>query len=172
MPHICRMLIATLGLICVNAASASADICFRYANGGGTLVAKGATLPAANTCISVAFFEDGGLRGAATGSICTAADGASVIFHYTYDGCLGPYFESGFCRLQLGLQGPVLTGRETPGREAPGHFGSSRFGLPTTQSSCFGTYSQPGSTSPDTSAKLQYCDAPPVPTGFTCGPPL
>ena len=171
MPHICRMLMATLGLICVNAASASADMCFRYASGGGTLVAKGATLPAANTCIPLAFFEDGGLQGAATGSICTAGDGSTVIFHYTYDGCLRPYFESGVCRLQLGPQiGPVITGRE-----ARGHFGSGgigRFGLPTTQSSCFGTYSQPGSTSPDTTAKLEYCDGPPVPTGFTCGPPL
>jgi hypothetical protein len=164
-----RMLMAILGLICVNAASARADMCFRYASGGGTLVAKGATLPGANTCVPLAFFEDGGLQGAATGSICTAADGSTVIFHYTYDGCLSPYFESGVCRLQLGLAiGPVITGREVRG-----HFGSgSRFGLPTTQSSCFGTYSQPGSTSPDTTAKLEYCDGPPVPTGFTCGPPL
>jgi hypothetical protein len=185
---------ATLGLICVNAASARADMCFRYSSGGGTLVAKGATLPAVNTCVPLAFFENGGLQGAATGSICTAADGSTVIFHYTYDGCLSPYFESGVCRLQLGLQiGPVIQGREgvpltqgregvpltqgregvplTQGREARGgHFGT--FGLPTIQSSCFGTYSQPGSTSPDTTAKLEYCDGPPVPTGFTCGPPL
>jgi hypothetical protein len=164
MLRICRMFIATLGLICVNAGSASADMCFRYGS-GGTLVAKGATLPAANTCVPLAFFEDGALQGAATGSICTAADGSTVIFHYTYDGCISPYFESGVCRLQLGPQiGPPVPARSIAAR--------IHLGLPTIQSSCFGTYSQPGSTSPNNTAQLSYCDGPPVPTAFTCGPPL
>jgi len=157
------MLMATLGLICVNAGGASADMCFHYGSGGGTLVAKGATLPAANTCVPLAFFEDGGLQGAATGSICTAAEGSTVIFHYTYDGCLTPYFESGVCRLELGPQ-IIVAGREAPAHHLP-------LGLPTIRSSCFGTYSQPGSVSPDTTAKLEYCDGRPVPTAW-CGPPF
>jgi hypothetical protein len=48
----------------------------------------------------------GGLGGAATGSICT--DGTAdntIVYHYTYDGCTGNYFESGTCRLQLNGDG-------------------------------------------------------------------
>jgi hypothetical protein len=90
---------------------AQADLCFRYQkSGGGTLVARGATLPAPDTCQTFAFFEkkespdDPGLAGAATGSICVEPEDETIaIFHYTYDGCMGPfsYFESATCRFQL-----------------------------------------------------------------------
>jgi hypothetical protein len=146
MPLINRMLMATLGLVCVNAASASADMCFRYGS-GGTQVSKGATLPAPNTCTVLAFFEDGAFQGAATGSICKDASNQYLIFHYTYSGCRQPYIESGTCRFTLSGGGQ----------------------LPSTESSCFGTYSQPGS-GPDTSARLYYCDGPPVPGGACGGP--
>jgi hypothetical protein len=105
-------LLPLLGIAFACPTAARADLCFRYQkSGGGTLVAKNARLPAPNACESLAMFEvegkDGpstkGLEGAATGSICTDVAGATVIFHYTYDGCLGPgsYFESATCRLKL-----------------------------------------------------------------------
>ena len=104
---LCKALLifTALSLVIVNSPSARADLCFRYmVSGGGTLVMKGLTLPAPNTCQPVAMYEanEGGLGGAATGSICFGgADGATIVFQYTYDGCTGYYFESGICRLQL-----------------------------------------------------------------------
>jgi hypothetical protein len=58
-------------------------MCFRYltaATAGGTLVAKGAKLPAPNTCETLALFEklQTGLEGAATGSICVDVNGATA----------------------------------------------------------------------------------------------
>jgi hypothetical protein len=103
------LLIAALGLVYGNTPSARADMCIQYKkSGGGILVARGATLPAVNTCQPLAMYEaaSGGLGGAATGSICT--DGTSdttVVYQYTYDGCTGNYFESGTCRLQLNGDG-------------------------------------------------------------------
>ncbi len=102
-------LVAALGLVIVSVPSARADLCFQYQKtGGGILVAQGATLPAVNTCQPLAMYEaaTGGLAGAATGSICT--DGTSdstVVYHYTYNGCTGDYYESGTCRLQLNGDG-------------------------------------------------------------------
>lgn len=57
------MLMAVLGLAGVNAPSASADLCFRYGSGGGTMVARKAKLPAPDTCKTLAFFESGGKAG-------------------------------------------------------------------------------------------------------------
>jgi hypothetical protein len=101
------LIFTALSFVVVNSASA-ADLCFRYTtSGGGTLVMKGVTLPAPNTCQPVAMYEgvdapEPGLGGAATGSLCFGgADGRTIVFQYTYDGCTGNYFESGICRLQL-----------------------------------------------------------------------
>jgi hypothetical protein len=60
---------AVIGLSLPNLPDAKADLCFRYGT-GGFLVAKGATLPAQNTCESLALFEpdqSGGRGGAANG---------------------------------------------------------------------------------------------------------
>ena len=121
---------AAFGLVVASAPGARADMCFHYKNsGGGTLVAKGAKLPPVNTCEPLALYErEGqppspfthGLEGAATGSICQDWAGATVVFHYTYDACMGPdsYFESGTCRFKLDNSGNI----------------------PTTDSTCRGTY--------------------------------
>ena len=118
-----------MALVMASAPRASADMCFHYKNsGGGTLVARGAKLPPANGCQSFALYErEGqplspfthGLEGAGTGSLCQDWAGATLVFQYTYDACLGPtsYFESGTCRLQI-----------------------QNGNLPTTASSCRGTY--------------------------------
>ena len=92
------MIFAALASFIVYPTLASADMCFRYQKtGGGTLVVKGGKLPAVNTCEPLAMFESGGLAGAATGSICRDINDFTVIFHYTYDACIGPghYFEFG-----------------------------------------------------------------------------
>jgi hypothetical protein len=117
----------------------AADLCFQYGSGGGIVVAKGATLPKANTCQSLAMYEvgAGGREGAATGSICQDWAGATVIFHYTYDACIGhpgSYFESATCRLQL-----------------------NNGNLPTTSSSCRGKVNNGDFA--DSTLKLWSCDA-------------
>jgi hypothetical protein len=63
------------------------------------------------------FFEDGGLAGAATGSICTDANGQTTIFHYTYHSCLVPrHFQIVTCRLGRGLPASgVCRGTDTQG---------------------------------------------------------
>jgi hypothetical protein len=95
-------LVAAFGFVIISTPDAKADLCFRYQNtSSGTLVARGAKLPAENTCEPLAMFEDGGFLGAATGTICVSATGFTVIFQYTYDGCVADYFESGICRLQI-----------------------------------------------------------------------
>jgi hypothetical protein len=142
--------ILAFGLVMASAPSARADMCFHYKNsGGGTLVAKGASLPSANTCESLALYErEGqppspftrGLEGAATGSICQDWAGATVILHYSYEACMGPesYFESGTCRLQL-----------------------DNGNLPTTGSSCRGTYvgaTSVGQFHNDNDAVLEPCE--------------
>lgn len=93
----------SLGLVLIGATTAKADLCFRYAkSGGGTLVARGAQLPANNTCQPLALFESGGLIGAANGMICRdGVDNRTIVFHYTYNACGGDYFESATCRIQL-----------------------------------------------------------------------
>jgi hypothetical protein len=97
-----------LGLISAGMPGARADICFQYGTGGGVAVAKGAKLPAPNTCIPAMLIEDGtgGRGGVATGTICTGDPGSSqptLVFQYTYDACAGPggYFESATCRISI-----------------------------------------------------------------------
>jgi hypothetical protein len=120
---LCRGLLVftALCLVVASVPSARADLCFRYTtSGGGTLVMQGvAALPAPNTCRPVAMYEavdapEVGLAGAATGSLCFGgADGRTVVFQYTYDGCTGDYFESGVCRLQLPNDGSLPTSSST-----------------------------------------------------------
>jgi len=105
------LIFTALSLVVVNSPSARADLCFRYTvSGGGTHVLQGATLPAPNTCQPVAMYEVGGLAGAGTGSICQDGFGDStLVFHYTFDGCTGNYFESGTCRFTLPADGSLPT---------------------------------------------------------------
>jgi hypothetical protein len=136
-------LIAAVGLVVAGPPGARADLCFCYGTGGGILVAKGATLPADNTCEALPFFEVHssafvGLNGAANGLICTDRSGGTVIFHYTYDGCSGNYFESATCRLNI------------------------QSGLPTTGGGCRGTTGGEISTQVplhDASAILTACNS-------------
>jgi hypothetical protein len=63
----------------------------------------------------LALFESGSLIGAANGMICRdTVGGVTIVFHYTYDACIGPgsYFESATCRLQLNNDGnfPTVSG--------------------------------------------------------------
>ena len=144
-------LTAALGLVVASAPIAKADdLCFHYqTSGGGTLVARGATLPNFNTCQPLALFESlegGGLGSLATGSICRdATDGITVVFQYTLDSCVGiagsSYFESATCRLQLQDRG-----------------------LPTTSSSCRGTANGSGFLAVD-DAVLFSCSGMTVPGG-------
>ena len=100
-------LIMTLGFISASALSARADLCFHYGSGGGIAIAKGGKIPPKNTCGSLAMFEVGGYLGAATGSICTAADTQSAIYHYVFQACTPThYFETGTCT--FGLQNGAL----------------------------------------------------------------
>ncbi|MFO1038341.1 MAG: hypothetical protein U1E45_16005 [Geminicoccaceae bacterium] len=111
------LLVAVLGFGAVQAPDARADLCFRYGSGGGTLVARKVALPAPDTCKPLALFESGGTAGSATGSICADRSGAIVIFHYDYDGCIGPaYQESATCRLQLHNGGLPTTGGACRGK--------------------------------------------------------
>jgi hypothetical protein len=105
---------AVIGLSLANPPDARADLCFRYGSGGGTHVARDATLPKEGTCQVLALFETGGRIGAATGMICRdgpGAGGVTLVWNYTYDGCIGPgsYFESGTCRAQLDNNGNLPT---------------------------------------------------------------
>ena len=78
------LIAATAAFLATCTTASFADMCFRYQKtGGGTLVAKGAKLPAVNTCEPLPMFESGGLAGAATGSICRDINDFTVIFHYT-----------------------------------------------------------------------------------------
>ena len=130
------MFATVVGFAGLDAPSARADLCLHYNSGGGTEVARKATLPAPDTCRPLAFFESGGLAGAATGSICTDRNGAIVILHYDYDSCLGPtYTELATCRLQL---------RNT--------------GLPTVGGTCRGTAN--GGSFVDSTATLSNCNIP------------
>jgi hypothetical protein len=106
---------AVVGLSLANPPNARADLCFHYGTGGGTLVARDATLPKQGTCQPLALSESGSLIGAANGMICRdTVGGVTIVFHYTYDACIGPgsYFESATCRLQLNNDGnfPTVSG--------------------------------------------------------------
>ena len=103
---------AVIGLSLANPPNARADLCFHYSTGGGTLVARDATLPRESTCQPLALFEAGGRIGAANGMLCRdTVGGATLVFHYTYDACVGPgsYFESATCRLQINNAGSLPT---------------------------------------------------------------
>jgi len=103
---------AVIGLSLANPPNARADLCFHYGSGGGTLVARDATLPKEGTCQPLALFESGSRIGAANGMICRdTVGGVTLIFHYTYDACIGPgsYFESATCRLQINNAGNLPT---------------------------------------------------------------
>jgi hypothetical protein len=127
----------------IAAPDARADLCFRYrTTSGGTLVARGASLPAVNTCAPLAMFEQEGYGGAATGTICVDAADFTVIFQYTYDGCISDYFESGICRLQI-----------------------QNGNLPTVSSTCRGTLAGGASFHEIDDGILEVCDGIPVSGG-------
>jgi hypothetical protein len=142
--HKFALLIGTATIMTAIAApDARADLCFRYqTTGGGTLVARGAKLPAVNTCEPLAMFEQGGYGGAATGTICRDIADFTIIFQYTYDGCLHDYFESGICRLQI-----------------------QNGNLPTVSSTCRGTLAGGASFHEIDDGILEVCDGIPVPGG-------
>jgi hypothetical protein len=133
------MLTASVGLAIVSTAPARADICFEYTvSGGGVATAIGAKVPVnPNTCDRVTVVTDDG--GVATGSICRSQQGAGgpvLVYHYVFNGCATPYFESATCRIRLEDQGDLP---------------SDRAGAFTRQtSSCSGVVSgmAPGQTSP------------------------
>jgi hypothetical protein len=132
------LIAATAAFLATCTTASYADMCFRYQKtGGGTLVAKGAKLPAVNTCEPLPMFEFGGLAGAATGSICRDINDFTIVFHYTYDACIGPghYFESATCRLQI-----------------------QNGDLPTVSSTCRGTLADGSGFFEVDDAKLEYCD--------------
>jgi hypothetical protein len=129
-------LMAALGIAAVNPRSVQADLCFHYPNHefgalGGTLVAKGARLPAENTCESLTMYEvngpDGTMEGFATGVLCRNAPdkvagnpAPRLSLFFVYNACLGPgKFEAVTCQL-----------------EPSG--GAGQVTLPTTRSSCRG----------------------------------
>ena len=123
------LLTAAVGIVIGSTPNAgAADLCFRYTKtGGGTLVARGAAIPARDTCEPLALFESGGGAGAANGMICREGgpDNTTIRFHYTYDSCLGPsYFESGTCYIQVNQDNTTVS------------------------SSCRGTLATAGSASP------------------------
>jgi hypothetical protein len=159
------LIIAAMGLVFASP-SARADICFQYGTGGGIIVAKGASVPAPNTCIPVALVEqvEGGRIGIATGSICTGDPGSSaptLVYQYTYDACGGPggYFESATCRIDI--NGSSFGG----GIDLPTQ--------PTWQlSSCNGVFADPESNQSasltqftDLTLKAWKCNMPFVPGG-------
>ena len=143
---------AVIGLSLANPPNAGADLCFRYGSGGGTAVARDATIPKQGTCQALALFETGGRAGAANGMICRdSVGGVTLVFHYTYDACIGPgsYFESATCRAQL----------------------DSNDNLPTVSSYCRGMYAT-GSGShqnliafQDGTLKVEQCAGVDVPGG-------
>jgi hypothetical protein len=145
---------ALFGLSLANPPNARADLCFRYGTGGGTHVARDATLPKEGTCQALALFETGGRIGAANGMICRdgpGAGGVTIVFHYNYDACIGPgsYLESATCRLQLNNAG----------------------NLPTVSGFCRGMYStgsgpnQTLKTFLDSTPKIEQCAGEIVPGG-------
>lgn len=145
---------ASIGLSLALAPDAKADLCFRYGSGGGIHVARDATPPKEGTCQALALFESGGRIGAANGMICRdgpGAGGVTLVFHYTYDACIGPgsYFESATCRLQLDNNG----------------------NLPTVSGFCRGMYSagfgphQTLTTFLDSTPKIEQCAGEAVPGG-------
>jgi hypothetical protein len=97
------LLLAASSMFVFAISNAKADLCFRYTKtGGGTIVALGAQLPTTNTCQPLALFEAGGLIGAANGMICRdGTDGRTIVYHYSFVGCAGDYFETATCRIQL-----------------------------------------------------------------------
>lgn len=141
-------IVTALGLLSASMPSARADICFHYGSGGGIAVAKGAKLPAPNTCIPATLVEVStptaqGRGGIATGTICTGDPGSSqptLVYQYTYDACSGPggYFESATCRISISNSstGGVidLPSAEPPPGSQPSSCNGVYVGLPPNQS--------------------------------------
>lgn len=105
-----------LGLFCASGASAQ-DLCFQYTtSGGGVFVAKGLTLPPANSCKpfnaaeKVVRGDIGSVIGGLTGTLCTTSATSGLpryAFHYSSHSCGysfskdgASYFESGFCMFE------------------------------------------------------------------------
>jgi hypothetical protein len=165
MPSKSLVLIAALGPIFASSCAGAADICFQYGSGGGVIVAKGATLPQPNSCITVPLVEqiEGGRIGLATGSICLSNTGDSaptLVYQYTYDACSGPggYFESATCRIDIAGSSNVTA--DLPPRPTP------------QPSSCNGVYADPESGQSgsltqftDLTLKAWKCEVPYVPGG-------
>jgi hypothetical protein len=105
--------ITALGLVVDSAPGVRADICFQYQTGGAPVVAKGAKLPAPESCEPLALFEAArpdSRFGAANALLCRDS-GSILTYHYDYDACLGlgSYSESATCRLQLGNNNDLPT---------------------------------------------------------------
>jgi hypothetical protein len=107
------MLSAPLALVVASTAYVRADICFEYTGSspGIVAVAIGAKVPATpNACITISVVDQSAPGGVATGSICRSEEGSSrptLVYHYTYNSCVGSYFESATCRLELESNGDL-----------------------------------------------------------------
>jgi hypothetical protein len=70
------------------------------------------SVPPVDTCIQVTLFDVTSPYGLSTGSLCTSntdptthSTGNFLLFHYTYDACVGDsYFESATCIITLGAK--------------------------------------------------------------------
>jgi len=106
------------GLVLASAPNARAALCFQYTKSGGGIAVAQADLPEPNRCVSLALYEvepPPSLLGAANGTLCRSTQDNFVIYHYTFQGCMGlnktdSYFESATCRVQLGRDGSLPSG--------------------------------------------------------------
>jgi hypothetical protein len=150
-------IITGLGLVVASAPSAGADICFQYGSGGGPLVAKAMALPAPNSCLPLALYENGGREGAANAMICRDAAN-TLVYHYDYNSCTGPgnYSESATCRLSL-------TNGNLPTSNPDGHYvcNGQFAGLAPNQVAGAKQFT-------DNTLVASFCDDGPVPTGSAC----
>ena len=113
MLHKVTLLMATAAIVSVTVAANAADVCFRYENGGGTLVPPGFILlddifGNRNLCAPFNAYESAtaGLWGALTATGCISSNGNAFILHYSYHNLNGfypisSYFESGTCRFRI-----------------------------------------------------------------------
>jgi hypothetical protein len=67
-------------LICVFPMVAEVELSLRERTNSG----------APTKCKPLAYYEEGGFADGTTGSMCMDTNGATVICHYGYHGCLGP----------------------------------------------------------------------------------
>jgi hypothetical protein len=117
------LLIASLVSVLASIPGAEADdLCFQATSGGPIRVAKGVSVPPVDTCIQVTLFDVTSPYGLSTGSLCTSntdptthSMGNFLLFHYTYDACMGDsYFESATCIITLGAKFNLPTGGGEP----------------------------------------------------------